>query len=46
MQDQGLSEPRNGPIYFKCDAYTLVEIMSKNEYGLKPSMYSSQDFLK
>ncbi|KAJ5797723.1 uncharacterized protein N7503_007019 [Penicillium pulvis] len=46
LQDHGLFEPREGPIFYKCDAYTLLEITSKNEYGLKASMYSSRDLLK
>ncbi|KAJ5652043.1 hypothetical protein N7507_009469 [Penicillium longicatenatum] len=46
MKAQGLFEPSKGPIFYKCDAYTLLGITSKNEYGLKASMYSSRDFLK
>ncbi|KAJ5998720.1 hypothetical protein N7451_006530 [Penicillium sp. IBT 35674x] len=46
LQNQGLFEPRKAPIFYKCDAYTLLEITSKNEYGLKASMYSSRDLLK
>jgi hypothetical protein len=46
MKAQGLFEPGKGPIFYKCDAYTLLGITSKNEYGLKASMYSSRDFLK
>lgn len=33
------------PIYYKCDAYTHLDIMSKNKYGLKASLYSSRDVL-
>ena len=33
-------------IYYKCDAYTYLEINSGNEYKLKASMYSSKDLLK
>lgn len=42
---------RNGPlgegqaIYYKADAYTYLDIMSGNEWGLKPSMYSSRDMV-
>jgi len=46
LQAQRLFEPRQGPIFYKCDAYTLLGITSKNEYGLKASMYSSRDLLK
>ncbi|PGH11691.1 hypothetical protein AJ79_04714 [Helicocarpus griseus UAMH5409] len=34
------------PIYYKCDAYTWLEIMGNNGYGLRPSMYSSTEVLK
>ncbi|KAJ5769274.1 hypothetical protein N7520_003833 [Penicillium odoratum] len=43
LEGEGLYDPRKGPIYYKCDAYTLLDITSKNEYGLKASMYSSKD---
>lgn len=33
-------------IYYKCDAYTYWDIGSGNEYGLKASMYSSNEMLK
>lgn len=36
--------PRN-TIYYKCDAYTHLDIMSDNEYRLRASMYSSRDML-
>jgi hypothetical protein len=32
-------------IFYKCDAFTHLEINSKNEYGLKASMYSSREML-
>ncbi|KAK4690240.1 hypothetical protein P7C71_g6500, partial [Lecanoromycetidae sp. Uapishka_2] len=32
-------------IYYKADAYTYLDIMSKNEWGLKPSLYSSREVL-
>ena len=32
-------------IYYKADAYTYLDIMSKNVWGLKPSLYSSRDVL-
>jgi len=33
-------------IYYKCDAYTYLDISSKNPYGLKASIYSSRAMLK
>ncbi|KAL1872560.1 hypothetical protein Plec18167_006678 [Paecilomyces lecythidis] len=33
------------PIYYKCDAYTYLDIKSTNPYGLKASLYSSKDAL-
>lgn len=39
--------PENGRgIYYKCDAYTCLEINSGNEYGLAASLYSSKDMLR
>ena len=35
----------NGVSYYKCDAWTHLGIYSKNEYGLKPSVYSSRELL-
>ncbi|KAF2671038.1 DUF1917-domain-containing protein [Microthyrium microscopicum] len=32
-------------IWYKCDAYTYLSIMSGNEYGLKASLYGSADIL-
>lgn len=46
LVDIGLVEKSNRPIYYKCDAYTLLEISSKNDYGLKASMFSSRDVLE
>jgi len=40
-----VSEDGRG-IYYKCDAYTLLEINSGNEYGLAASLYSSKEMLK
>ncbi|KAJ5289071.1 hypothetical protein N7478_002101 [Penicillium angulare] len=39
-----LFNPRERPIYYKADAYTLLEINAKNRWQLKASMYSSKDF--
>ena len=32
-------------VYYKCDAYTYLDISSGNEYKLKASMFSSRDVL-
>lgn len=32
-------------IYYKCDAYTHLDIRSQNEYGLTASLYASNDVL-
>lgn len=32
-------------IYYKCDAYTHLNIKHGNEYGLSASLYASMDFL-
>jgi hypothetical protein len=33
------------PIYYKCDAFTNLDIGSGNAYGLAASLYSSKDML-
>lgn len=46
--DQGVvSKPRGRgqAIYYKCDAYTYLDILNGNRWGIKPSMYSSTDIL-
>ncbi|KAL1968236.1 hypothetical protein VTN77DRAFT_2071 [Rasamsonia byssochlamydoides] len=45
LVDLGLVDEEKRPIYYKCDAYTYLEIKSKNPYGLKASMFSSRDVL-
>jgi hypothetical protein len=40
----GPDNPRG--IYYKCDAYTYLDINSGNEYGLPASLYSSRELLK
>jgi Domain of unknown function (DUF1917). len=40
-----LVDEESMPIYYKCDAYTYLNITSKNEYGLKASLFSSRDML-
>ncbi|KAL2000921.1 hypothetical protein VTN02DRAFT_2458 [Thermoascus thermophilus] len=42
----GVVERRGTPIYYKCDAYSYLEIKSDNEYGLRASMFSSRDVWK
>ena len=32
-------------IFYKCDAWTYLDLMSGNEYGIKVSLYSSKDML-
>ncbi|KAK2803216.1 hypothetical protein FQN50_007083 [Emmonsiellopsis sp. PD_5] len=34
-----------GPVYYKSDAYTWLNVYRGNSYGLKPSMYSSTEVL-
>ncbi|OCK79388.1 DUF1917-domain-containing protein [Lepidopterella palustris CBS 459.81] len=46
LVDMGLvnkDSPRG--IYYKCDAYTWLEINSDNEYGIRASIYSSKEML-
>jgi hypothetical protein len=46
--DMGLvskGERGSRPIYYKCDAYTHLDVKSGNIWGLKASMYSSTDIL-
>lgn len=45
LVNEGLVDEREKPIYYKCDAFTHLDIMSGNEYGLKASMFSSRDLL-
>ena len=40
------SGSNKGVIYYKCDAYTYLDITSDNEYRLKASMYNSRDMFK
>jgi hypothetical protein len=47
LQKMGLlPQDTRRSIYYKCDAYTHLEIMSGNEYGLQASLYSSKEILK
>lgn len=45
LVETGLVDEESRPIYYKCDAYTYLDIKSKNEYGLKASLFSSRDIL-
>lgn len=40
-----LVDEESRPIYYKCDAYTYLDIKSNNPYGLKASLFSSRDVL-
>lgn len=42
---RGLVDKKSRPIYYKCDAYTYLDIKSNNDYGLKASLFSSHDVL-
>ncbi|EPE34375.1 eIF4e-like protein [Glarea lozoyensis ATCC 20868] len=33
-------------VWYKCDAYTYLDIKSGNEFGIKASMYGSKEFLE
>lgn len=37
--------PTARPIYYKCDAYTHLDVSTGNQWGMKPSMYSSTEIL-
>lgn len=45
LADKELVNMESRPIYYKCDAYTHLDIKSNNDYGLKASMFSSRDVL-
>lgn len=45
LVEKGLVDEESRPIYYKCDAYTHLDIKSKNTYGLKASLFSSRDVL-
>ncbi|CAL5866232.1 uncharacterized protein PFLUO_LOCUS439 [Penicillium psychrofluorescens] len=45
LVEVGLVNADQRPIYYKCDAYTLLDIKSKNDFGLKASLFSSRDVL-
>ncbi|KAL2865842.1 DUF1917 domain-containing protein [Aspergillus lucknowensis] len=45
LVELGLVKKGERPIYYKCDVLTYLDIMSKNKYGLKPTLFSSADVL-
>jgi Domain of unknown function (DUF1917) len=45
LKELGLVRDEQG-IFYKCDAYTYLDIMNGNEYRLKASMYGSKEMLK
>lgn len=46
LVDLGLVPAESYGIHYKCDAYTYLGIESKNEYGMKASIYSSNQLLQ
>ncbi|KAL6356905.1 hypothetical protein LRP88_10518 [Fusarium phalaenopsidis] len=46
LRELRLVEARGRPIYYKPDAYTYIGISSGNIWGLKASIYSSNDMFK
>ncbi|PIG84517.1 hypothetical protein AARAC_008953 [Aspergillus arachidicola] len=46
LVEVGLVKREERPIYYKCDAYTYLEITSGNSYGLKASLFSSREVLE
>lgn len=46
LVDLGLCRPDAKPIFYKCDAYTYMNITSANEFKLRASLYSSAEILK
>ncbi|GKZ28898.1 hypothetical protein AbraIFM66950_001522 [Aspergillus brasiliensis] len=46
MVELKLVDVEKRPIYYKCDAYTHLDIMGNNACGLRASMFSSRDFRK
>lgn len=46
LVELGLVKEGKKPIYYKCDAWTHLDINANNPWGLKASMYSSKDVLQ
>lgn len=45
LKDRDLVGIDKAPIFYKADAWTYLGIESKNNYGLRASLYSAKDFL-
>ncbi|KAJ7218912.1 ankyrin repeat-containing domain protein [Mycena rebaudengoi] len=43
--EKGGSKSKGKGIHYKCDAYTHLDVYAGNEYGLRPSIYSSAQML-
>ncbi|KAF8206235.1 hypothetical protein K438DRAFT_1816868 [Mycena galopus ATCC 62051] len=43
--DKGANKSKGKGINYKCDAYTHLDVYAGNEYGLRPSIYSSAQIL-
>jgi hypothetical protein len=46
MVDLDLVTPGGKPVYYKCDAYTDLDITSTNPFNLKASLFSSKELLR
>ncbi|KAE8448245.1 hypothetical protein EG329_009676 [Mollisiaceae sp. DMI_Dod_QoI] len=46
LKDLGIIDSREKPIYYKCDAYTYLDLKSNNPYNIKASLYNSKDILQ
>lgn len=45
LMELGLVRRDDKPIYYKCDAFTHLQLNAGNPYGLKTSLFSSRDVL-
>ncbi|KAK4955186.1 hypothetical protein LTR10_007381 [Elasticomyces elasticus] len=45
LVDLGLVSRTGNAIYYKCDAYTYLDIMSENQYKIRASLYGSKETL-
>lgn len=46
LVELGLVDVKGRPIYYKCDAYTHLDIEGQNPYGLRNSLWSSKEVLE
>lgn len=46
LVELGLCSSGARPIYYKADAFTHLDLDSDNEYRIRASLFSSNDFLK